>query len=191
VPHYVHGKTELADWRESVRHLPAPWAELQTDKVILTLPSEVVRDLDDPQELMDFWDVIMDRYMELLGLPPARRRIERFVSDVQISAGYMHSGYPLMTMLDITRTMVDVERIRGNRHHGVWGLFHEIGHNHQHSDWTFSGTTEVTVNLFSLYVMDKVCGLPLGGHPSVTESARQRATKRYFAEGSQFEQWRI
>jgi hypothetical protein len=189
-PHYVHGKTELADWRESVRHLPAPWAELQTDKVILTLPSEVVRDLDNPQELMDFWDGIMDRYMELLGLPPARRRIERFVSDVQISAGYMHSGYPLMTMLDITRTMVDAERIRGNRHHGVWGLFHEIGHNHQHSDWTFSGTTEVTVNLFSLYVMDKVCGLPLGGHPSVTESARQRAMKRYFAEGSQFEQWR-
>jgi hypothetical protein len=122
-PHYVHGVTELADWRESIRHLPAPWAELQTDKVILTLPSEVIRDLDDPQALMDFWDGIMDRYMELLGLPPARRRIERFVSDVQISAGYMHSGYPLMTMLDITRTMVDIERIRGNRTMASGGCF--------------------------------------------------------------------
>ncbi len=189
-PQYVYGKTALTDWRESIRRLPAPWAELQTDKVILTLPSEVIRDLEDPQTLMEFWDGIMDRYMELLGLPPARRRIERFVSDVQISAGYMHSGYPLMTMLDITGTMVDADRIRGNGHHGVWGLFHEIGHNHQHSDWTFQGTTEVTVNLFSLYVMDKVCGLPLGGHPSVTATARQRAMKRYFAEGSQFEQWR-
>jgi hypothetical protein len=189
-PHYVHGVTDLADWRESIRHLPAPWAELQTEKVVLTLPAEVIRDLDDPQALMTFWDDIMDQYLQLLGLPPDRRRVERFVSDVQISAGYMHSGYPLMTMLDITRTMVDIERIRGNRHHGVWGLFHEIGHNHQHRDWTFAGTTEVTVNLFSLYVMEKICGLPLGGHPAVTPAAREKAIKGYFAKGAPFDQWK-
>lgn len=189
-PHYVHGVTPIDQWRQSIRQLPAPWAELQTDKVILTLPSEVIRDLDDPEQLMSFWDDIMDRYMELLGLPPERRRVERFVSDLQISAGYMHSGYPLMTMLDITTTMVDIDRIRGNRHHGVWGLFHEIGHNHQHSDWTFAGTTEVTVNLFSLYLMDKICGLPLGGHPSVTPQARTRSMQNHFAKGSPFDQWK-
>ncbi len=189
-PHYVHGVTPIDQWRDSIRRLPAPWAELQTDKVILTLPSDVIRDSDDPEALMDFWDEIMDRYMELLGLPPERRRVERFVSDLQISAGYMHSGYPLMTMLDITTTMVDIDRIRGNRHHGVWGLFHEIGHNHQHSDWTFAGTTEVTVNLFSLYLMEKICGLPLGGHPSVTPRARRRSMQRHFANGSPFDQWK-
>ena len=189
-PHYIHGKTDLARWRESIRHLPAPWAELQTEKVIFTLPSKTVRDLDNPGELMDFWDGIMDRYAELLGRPPQRRRIERFVSDVQISAGYMHSGYPLMTMLDITGTMVDKQRIRTNGHHGVWGLFHEIGHNHQHRDWTFNGTTEVTVNLFSLYVMEKVCGLPIGGHGAVTEQARQRKMDKYFTGGCDFQQWK-
>ena len=189
-PYYVLGKTDSATWNDSVRRLPAPWAELQTDKVILTLPSDAVRHLDDPRALMEFWDGIMDRYTELLGLPPERRRIERFVSDLQISAGYMHSGYPLMTMLDITTTMVDKQRIAENRHHGVWGLFHEIGHNHQNRDWTFEGTTEVTVNLFSLYVMEKVCGLTTGGHPAVTEQARQRAIKRYFEGGRDFQQWK-
>lgn len=189
-PHYVHGETSVERWQQSIRHLPAPWAELQTDKVILTLPSEVIRDLDDPVQLMNFWDEIMDHFMALLGLPPERRRVERFVSDVQISAGYMHSGYPLMTMLDITTTMVDIDRIRGNQHHGVWGLFHEIGHNHQHADWTFAGTTEVTVNLFSLYLMEKICGLPLGGHPAVTPQARQRSMQRYFANGTPFDQWK-
>jgi hypothetical protein len=189
-PHYVHGVTPIDQWRQSIRQLPAPWAELQTDKVILTLPSEVVRDLDDPEQLMSFWDKIMDQYMVLLGLPPERRRVERFVSDLQISAGYMHSGYPLMTMLDITTTMVDIDRIRGNQHHGVWGLFHEIGHNHQHSDWTFAGTTEVTVNLFSLYLMEQIGGLPLGGHPSVTPEARARSMQRHFANGSPFDQWK-
>jgi len=49
----------------------------------------------------------MDGYAELLGRDTERRRVERFVSDVQISAGYIHPGYPLMMMLDITTTMVD------------------------------------------------------------------------------------
>ncbi len=189
-PHYVHGRTDLAEWRDSIRNYPAPWAELQTSKVILTLPSKDVRNLDDPKGLMDFWDRIMDCYAELLGLSPQRRRIERFVSDVQISAGYMHSGYPLMTMLDITTTMVDKDRIRTNAHHGVWGLFHEIGHNHQSGDWTFAGTIEVTVNLFSLYVMEKICGLPVGGHPSVEQQSREKSVKDYFAGGSDFEKWK-
>jgi len=189
-PYYVHGRTDLAEWRASIRNYPAPWAELQSSKVILTLPSKDVRNLDDPKGLMDFWDRIMDCYAELLGLSPQRRRIERFVSDVQISAGYMHAGYPLMTMLDITSTMVDKDRIEANGHHGVWGLFHEIGHNHQSSHWTFAGTTEVTVNLFSLYVMEKICGLPIGGHPRVEEEARQRSMKDYFASGRDFEKWK-
>ncbi|NQT84633.1 hypothetical protein HQ563_16560, partial [bacterium] len=189
-PYYVHGRTDPTEWRASIRNYPAPWAELQTSKVTLTLPSKDVRNLDDPKGLMDFWDRIMDCYAELLGLSPQRRRIERFVSDVQISAGYMHAGYPLMTMLDITSTMVDKDRIRANGHHGVWGLFHEIGHNHQSRDWTFAGTTEVTVNLFSLYVMEKICGLPIGGHPRVEERSRLRSMKDYFASGSDFEKWK-
>jgi len=189
-PYYIHGRTDLAEWRDSIRNYPAPWAELQTSKVILTLPSKDVRHLDDPKGLMEFWDRIMDCYAELLGRPLQRRRIERFVSDVQISAGYMHSGYPLMTMLDITSTMVDKDRIQANGHHGVWGLFHEIGHNHQSRDWTFTGSTEVTVNLFSLCVMEKICGLPTGGHPRVTKQSRQKSMKDHFANGADFKKWK-
>ena len=139
---------------------------------------------------MDFWDGIMDLYAELLGRSPQRRRIERFVSDVQISAGYMHSGYPLMVGLDISSTMIDIEKIKTNGHHGVWGLFHEIGHNHQNRDWTFGGTTEVTVNLFSLYIMDKVCGRYLDGHPSIKEQVRANKIKKYFEDGKIFDRWK-
>lgn len=107
-----------------------------------------------------------------------------------IEKRYMHSGYPLMTMLDITIAMVDKDRISSNGHHGVWGLFHEIGHNHQNSQWTFRGTTEVTVNLFSLYLMEKVCGLISEGHPNITKQARAKNTKKYLAEGADFEKWK-
>ena len=95
-----------------------------------------------------------------------------------------------MTMLDITGTMVDKERIKSNSHHGVWGLFHEIGHNHQDALWVFDGTTEVTVNLFSLYVMEKVCGFKIGGHPAVEKSTREKAMTKYMADGADFEKWK-
>lgn len=189
-PYYVLGKTDNEKWRRSIRNNPAPWGELQGKKVILTLPAKVLRTVEEPEELMRFWDGIMDKYAELLGRAEQRRRIERFVSDVQISAGYMHAGYPLMTMLDITTTMVDKERIISNKHHGIWGLFHEIGHNHQNRHWTFRGTTEVTVNLFSLYLMENICDIEGRGHPSITDKARKRNTERHFADGRDFEKWK-
>ena len=189
-PYFVLGKTNVEEWRKKIRNHPAPWGELAGRKLILTLPSKVLRTVDDPEDLMKFWDSVMDRYAELLGRDPQRRRLERFVPDVQISAGYMHAGYPLMTMLDITTTIVDKKRIISNRHGGVWGLFHEIGHNHQNYDWTFRGTGEVTVNLFSLYIMDKVCDVPDKGHPSITKRARKRNTERYFADGCDYEKWK-
>ncbi|MHC4640401.1 MAG: M60 family metallopeptidase [Planctomycetota bacterium] len=189
-PYFVLGKTDAEEWRQTIRNLSAPWGELAGRKLILTLPSKVLRTVDDPEDLMKFWDAVMDHYADLLGRNPQRRRLERFVPDVQISAGYMHAGYPLMTMLDITTTIVDKERIISNRHGGVWGLFHEIGHNHQNYDWTFRGTGEVTVNLFSLYIMDKVCDVEDKGHPSITRRARKRNTDKYFTDGCDFEKWK-
>lgn len=191
-PHYIHGKTDLAEWRKTIRHRPAPWAELETSKVILTLPSEVVRDLDDPKTLMDFWNDVMDACAELAAWPLERRYPERYVADVQISAGYMHAGYPIMTLLDMPAVMVDRDRILSNGHGGVWGLFHETGHNHQSRDWTFGGTGEVTVNLFSLYVFDKVIGMPSGqAHGSISPRSRARKLQRYFAGDTRdFTQWK-
>ena len=38
-----------------------------------------------------------------------------------------------------------------------WGQWHELGHLHQSPYWTFNGTVEVTVNLFSMYAIEHVC----------------------------------
>jgi hypothetical protein len=190
-PLFVLGKTAADEWRRQVRIRPGPWAELATDKVILTVPSKVVRGLDDPEDLMKFWDRVLDACAELAGRPTERSRPERYVADVQISAGYMHSGYPIMVLLDMPEVMVDKARLMANGHGGVWGLFHELGHNHQAGDWTFDGAGEVTENLFSLYVMEKACGLPpLSGHGAVTPKARAKAVAAYFAAGPDFARWK-
>jgi len=38
--------------------------------------------------------------------------------------------------------------------------------------------------------MEKICGLPIGGHPRVEERSRLRSMKDYFASGSDFEKWK-
>ncbi|MCK4294717.1 MAG: M60 family metallopeptidase [Planctomycetes bacterium] len=189
-PWYVLGRTDLKRWREDIRNRPGPWAELQTSKVILTVPSKVVRDLDDPKSLMEFWDKVMDSCADLAGWPRERVRPERYCADAQISAGYMHSGYPIMTLLDIIEVLVDKEKLTSNAHGGIWGLFHETGHNHQSRDWTFQGTVEVTVNLFTIYVLENACGLSSEAHPSFTKKARAGKLKRYLEGGAKFEAWK-
>ena len=184
-PHFILGKTDPVTWRNEIRNLPGPWAELETRKVIITIPSGPVRTLDDPVSLMEFWDQVLDCDAALANWPLDPVRAERYVADQQISAGYMHSGYPIMTFLDVINFVVDRDKLMKQ---GSWGHFHEMGHNHQSSDWTFDGTVEVTVNLFSLYCMEKVCGIK-GGHPAVAPAERERHTKAYFAAGPNFAKW--
>ena len=84
----------------------------------------------------------------------------------------MHAGYPLMAHLDQQANLVDSKHLSSECN---WGFFHEVGHNHQVGDWTFDGTTEVTVNLFTLYVYEFLCGIPVsnkrfhGSHQSWSE----------------------
>jgi len=177
-PLFVLGQTDTKDWCERIRALPGPWAELATRKIILTVPSGQIRKLEDPVTLMQFWDQVLDADAELAGRSKERERPERIVSDVQISVGYMHSGYPIMTHLDAAPRMVDLAVMKK----GEWGLFHELGHNHQSGDWTFNGTGEVTVNLFTLFVFEKVCGKkPREANKCLAVPQRDESLKNYLA----------
>lgn len=187
-PFFVLGKTSSFGWNQS-RMSPGPWAELATDKIILTVPSETIRNLDNPIELMQFWDKVLDADADLACWSRKRERPERIVADVQISAGYMHSGYPIMTHLDAAPLAVSLQRLTTQ---GSWGHFHELGHNHQSGDWTFDGTGEVTVNLFSLYSYEKVVGInKMQGHGAVSNPKEVNdRLQKYLNNGAKFADWK-
>lgn len=187
-PHYALGRTAAGDWPE-IRRRPAPWAELEGERVVLTVPSAEVRNLRDPEKLMEFWDGVVAACDQLSGRPRQEAK-QRYVADVQISAGYMHSGYPIMTHLDVAGPMVDRESIVGFKRDGAWGLFHEIGHNYQSPDWTFEGTGEVTCNLFTLYLFHKACGRDDIFDLKCPPASRDESLRRYLREGRSFEQWK-
>ncbi len=184
-PLFELGKTSASEWKRTIRHAPGPWAELGTGTVIVTVPSERIRELEDPTAVLEFWDKVLDAAADLATIPRERARPERYLADVQISAGYMHSGYPIMTHLDAGAWLASLDELRK----GNWGLYHELGHNHQDDLWTFDGTTEVTCNLFCLYIHDTVCeGSKTNSKAWLAE--RSADVAKYFAAGAKFETWK-
>ena len=69
-----------------------------------------------------------------------------------------------------------------------WGYFHEFGHNAQKRDWTFAGTGEVTNNLFSLYLGERMAGIEPWTNPWLENQKAKPAA--YFAAGADFENWK-
>jgi hypothetical protein len=188
-PLYQLGVTTQVDWRSKQRRRPGPWAELAGRNVIFTVPSFLVRDMDDPGPVMTLWDRIVAAQDAFVSLP-RRERPERIVADMQISAGYMHSGYPIMIPIDDSIKLgLSEHRLRRE---GAWGLFHELGHNHQSGDWTFDGTGEVTNNLIVLFVFDKVLGLRFdSGHEEIRDRlARNRRIHAFIAKSAPFQEWK-
>jgi len=136
---------------------------------------------------MEFWNKVLDVQADLCGQPLQRERPERIVCDRQISAGYMHAGYPVMTQMDVEKQFVDLRLDPGGR---GWGFFHEFGHNHQSRDWTFDGTGEVTVNLFTLYTMEQFGLDPRTTHPEQRAERKTNKRNAHFAAGSPFDKWK-
>lgn len=78
--------TTADDWSRR-RAAPAPWAELEFDNIILTVPSNAVRDLERVDDLAQLWNNTMKTVAELATTPLKFPRKERIVTDVQISHG--------------------------------------------------------------------------------------------------------
>ncbi len=177
-PSFVLGKTSAEQWRK-LRGAPAPWGELVGRNMILHVPAAQLRAMDDPAPLLEWWDKVVAAEDGLVGWP-VRTAQERVVPDRQISAGWMHAGYPFMCDIASAPDITDLAKLRAK---GDWGFFHELGHNHQSADWTFSGQTEVTVNFFSLYCMEHIVGKPRGaGHPDIEPPKLLKALDRRLGE---------
>ncbi|XP_078512420.1 TRPM8 channel-associated factor homolog [Lissotriton helveticus] len=188
-PFYKHGETTESAWLDTVRHYSAPWAEFATENIILTVPAENACLVKNPGALMSTWDRIMAPIAELAAIPSFLRP-ERIVADVQISAGWMHSGYPIMCHLQSVKDLIDLEHIKSV---GTWGPLHELGHNQQCWGWNIApNTTEATCNLWSVYISEKVLGIPRSkAHEALQPAVRTEAIKNYIRNGAKLEDWTV
>lgn len=185
-PYFELGKTAVAEWKETIRHYETPYAELCGRKVILTLPSPVVREVENPEELMLQWDDLIDQYDSFVGLGPDRPlphrtpdRPHRICADVQISAGYMHSGYPIMIPnVPAAKEAVTFSQFSSLAH--GWGFWHEMGHEYQQLAWFWEDIVEVSVNIYSLLIQDYY------GNPSRLAVEKDKEGRSYFDKAKAF-----
>ena len=185
--HHLRGRDSLADW-QAMQQLGAPWAEIETAGWVGTIPASVAQEVADPAAPQDFWARAMTAAGTLSGFDRAALRSERIVADREISAGYLHSGYPVMGHLDAAP---QVALVSGSAADGMWGPFHEFGHNHQWNDWILPGTTETTCNLWSVYLSEEVAGLPrASAHPAISTASRA-TTVATWRRAPNFANWSV
>lgn len=188
-PHFRLGQTNEEEWKKTIRNYTAPWAELATDKIVLTVPSYRIRSLDNPEKLMKFWDEVMDADADLAMISRDRVHQERIIVDRQVAYGYMFTLPERIVVPDdrSTEWMLDEAFIRKN---GSWGHFHELGHRHQFWGIDFDALGEVTVNLYSMYIYDKVLHKGIYNHDAISsKEAVTKKIKNYLVNSPSFEKW--
>ncbi|KAL4659573.1 hypothetical protein GN956_G3710 [Arapaima gigas] len=187
-PYFKLGVSRVAEWQSTGRHHPAPWAELEGHSVILTVPSENVRHLDDPTPLLTLWNHIMEAVARLAGCASPFVCPERIVTDVQISAECLYSSYPIMVHLESVTELTQVDHMRSV---GLWDPIRELGCNQQKEMWEFRPhTTEATCDLWSVYVHETVLDIPRNrAHTQLKRKKREERIKAYINGGAKLENW--
>lgn len=154
-PLFQFGTTTTEEWKNELKNNKAPWGELASNDIIISVPDSVLQSVIDPDKVMKLWNLIIGGEMDLAQIPQPFYRPQRMVVDEQIGGGFMHSGYPIMVHHSPSKHLLSEDIIANpeklmtpSKGGANWGFFHEIGHNMQNLDWVFGGTTEVSCNFF-------------------------------------------
>jgi hypothetical protein len=196
-PSFKLGSTTQQEWAQQLKNNKAPWGELASDDIIITVPDSVLQTVKDPEKVMKLWNLIIAGEMDLAQIPQPFYREQRLVIDEHIGGGFMHSGYPIMVHHSPVKHMLSEDIIanpellmKPSKGGANWGFFHEIGHNMQNLDWVFGGTTEVSCNFFSIYMFDRLMGGRDNAHSGISNENTQKMMKKYFAKGADYEIWK-
>ncbi len=150
--------TSLEEWRETERNNPAPWADFESEKFMMQVPTSWIYAFDSPDVTMENWDKAMDLVSDLLGKPsPRNAKTTLYMQiDVIIRGSAYYPGYPMSNdSYNPFRTE------NGNKDHyfltgpreGTSTTFHELGHAELFTK--FPGETEAVVNLPYVAVMNR------------------------------------
>lgn len=156
-------KTSLEEWREVERHHKAPWADFQSDKFMVQVPTSWIYKMEDPVTYMQEWDLSMDVMNDLMGRPHLFGRETVYTQvDTQLRGRAFHPGYPG------GNAGYDPRKDYGgyHSHHLVRGPrtahsyeFHEKGHGFLFPK--YAGDREAVVNLPHVAVMNQAFGMDL------------------------------
>jgi len=156
-------KTTLEQWQKTERHHPSPWADFESDKFMMQVPTKWIYNYDKPVTLMQDWDKAMDAVSKLFGLPLVRPMTVLYLQvDVIFRGSANFPGYPQSNF-----RYNPLKAENGNSNHWLLKgpqssgqtIFHELGHAHLFTK--FRGEVEAVVNLPYVAVLNKGFGVDL------------------------------
>ena len=156
-----HRMTTLSEWRNTERTLPGPWADFQTEKVLIQVPRSWIYAYSDPITNMASWDQAVDAMNDLMGFPRIRGKETLYDQvDLQFDASVYSPGYPT-----VNNTYSPTTTYNGNHNHYLLTgarnspafHFHEPGHAYFFPK--HDGEVEASVNLPHVAVMTQKFGV--------------------------------
>jgi hypothetical protein len=147
--------TTLSQWQNTERNHLAPWADFQSEKFIMQVPTDWIYNYDDPVTLMEDWDTSMDIMDALMGYPDRTRESMYQQVDLFFRSSVYAPGYPTVNVTynpntsyggDYNHWMLTGPQYAHNT------VFHEEGHGYLFQK--FAGETESAVNLLHVPVYD-------------------------------------
>ncbi len=187
-PLYVHGKGDALNWQNDLRTMKdAQFVQLVSDKVMLTITYKdylktPIRDLNNSFKMMHS---VVDWEDELAGFDnstPQNMRtrnrihylIDLYSTPTESESYYMYARNYLIGMkrdnfTDLTDKLST-----------EWGIWHETGHTHQQASWDWDSISEISVNIFSLYVQEKF------GRPSTLGQVQDDETLTNFEKARKY-----
>jgi Peptidase M60, enhancin and enhancin-like/N-terminal domain of M60-like peptidases len=162
----AHNKTSLADWIAIQRNNPAPWADFESDKFMMQVPTNFIYAYANPVELMQDWDMRLDAVSELIGQPLVRNNVILYIqADTDIMFSGFGIGYPAIN--NAYNPADEANAADGNKK--IWYLtagsdfwpteFHELGHAQLFSN--FPGEGEAAVNLLAAAISNRKYGVDI------------------------------
>ncbi|MFG0287244.1 MAG: M60 family metallopeptidase [Rhodopirellula sp. JB044] len=154
--------TTLAEWNRTEKRWPGPWADFETDKFMMQVPTAWLNKLNNPVKLMQDWDKAMDAVSELFGHPLVRSKTVLYLqADVAMRGNANFPGYP---QSNYPYNAYQPEQCRHpwmlkGPQFADWTVFHEVGHSQFCSK--FRGETEALVNLPHVAIMNRKFGFSL------------------------------
>jgi len=178
----------VSDWATR-KNAPGAWGCAVGKWVGFCMPRASFATVTNPSQILNAYDQIHVAYHDLRGTNPESDKKRFIIADIDPSAGYMHSGYPIVTSMDVTDPKYSQFEFNYSSLTtlGQWGVFHEMGHNMQRGFWTPSGTGEVTCNIFSLKASQLMMGVSPKNSPWLIG---QKSTSKTYLLSPSFSVWK-
>ena len=169
-PYYANtaaNQTNVTQWQNEERLHDAPWADFESDKVMMQIPTSWIYNMEDPTSMMEDWDLSMDAISELFARPLLRPKTAVYSQvDVIMRGSANFPGYPQSNITydpdidyggDHDNFLINGPRNQTGYLASVF--FHELGH--AENFHKFNGEVEASVNFLYVAVQNKKFGVEL------------------------------